>query len=80
MAHITLKEDNNIMYYIGKLKDSPDVHVFYSDRTPQRVEYGHVYAYVTGGYRLKREALQAGAQTAYGKVTFINCRKITLDK
>jgi hypothetical protein len=67
------------MYYFGQLKGTVNREVFYSDHAPTREVYGHVYSYVTGGYKLKSEAMHAAYYTGFGLVTYVNFRKVTLD-
>jgi hypothetical protein len=63
------------MYYFGTLKNNRMTEVFYSKNKPTKQNYGHLYNYVTGGYKTKLEAIQQANSTGHGQIVFFDGRK-----
>ena len=63
------------MYYFGTLKNGNLTEVFFSRIKPSKKSHGHLYNYVTGGYKTKQIAMDQARQTCYTKIVFFDSRK-----
>ena len=64
------------MYYFGLLTNTRRVEVFYSKIKPTNKTHGHLYSYVFGGYKTKKETIEkAKFQYSYVNVVAIDNRK-----